>query len=104
MPQNQRVAKAIAEIRSKLGLSQNQFAVKFGINVSTLRAWEQGINEPDLASLATLLRIAGRQSVLILRAMGLTDQEIAIMCAGLTRGGIVRSGCADPATEQEEPK
>ena len=35
------------EIREKLGLSQREFAVRFGISVRTLRNWEQGKRDPD---------------------------------------------------------
>ncbi len=34
----------ISEIRRGMGLSQPKFAERFKISVSTLRAWEQGVN------------------------------------------------------------
>ena len=36
----------IKELRKELGLSQNQFAWYFGIPVSTIHNWEQGIAKP----------------------------------------------------------
>lgn len=36
-----------AEVREKTGLSQEQFARRFGINLATLRNWEQGIRAPE---------------------------------------------------------
>jgi putative transcriptional regulator len=37
----------VAPIRKQLGLSQSGFANAFGLNVSTLRDWEQGRRQPD---------------------------------------------------------
>lgn len=36
-----------ADVRKKTGLSQEQFAQRFGINLGTLRNWEQGVREPE---------------------------------------------------------
>jgi putative transcriptional regulator len=35
-------------IRDKQGLSQTEFACLYGLEVATLKNWEQGINAPDL--------------------------------------------------------
>jgi putative transcriptional regulator len=43
-------------IRLKLGLSQPEFAKRFGIPLGTLRDWEQHRAEPDQAA-QTLLRV-----------------------------------------------
>jgi putative transcriptional regulator len=37
----------VREIRAKMGLSQTQFAAKFGFPPATLRNWEQGRARPD---------------------------------------------------------
>ena len=37
----------IREVRTKMGLSQAQFATKFGFPPATLRNWEQGRSRPD---------------------------------------------------------
>ena len=34
---------SVRELRDKTGLSQTKFALKFHLNVATLRTWEQGI-------------------------------------------------------------
>ena len=34
-------------IRERLGMSQPEFAARFGISVKTLRNWEQGHREPE---------------------------------------------------------
>lgn len=45
-------------IRRALGLSQEEFAVRYRIPVGTLRDWEQGRAEPDAAARAYLHVIA----------------------------------------------
>ena len=37
----------VREVRTKMGLSQAQFANKFGFPPATLRNWEQGRSRPD---------------------------------------------------------
>lgn len=44
-------------LRHRMGLSQEQFAFEFGLELSTLRNWEQGRSEPDTAANAYLLMI-----------------------------------------------
>ena len=45
-------------VRRALGLSQEAFAERYKIPVGTLRDWEQGRSEPDLAARAYLIVIA----------------------------------------------
>lgn len=40
----------VRAVRRKLGLSQSQFAAKFGFQPATLRNWEQGRNAAGWAS------------------------------------------------------
>ena len=41
-------------IRESLGLSQSQFAARYGFSPRTLQQWEQGRSKPDAASRAYL--------------------------------------------------
>jgi putative transcriptional regulator len=50
-------------IRQALGLSQEEFAQRFGIPIGTLRDWEQGRAEPDQAARSYLKVIARRPDV-----------------------------------------
>ena len=47
----------VQAIRAKLGLTQEQFAGRFGFSVNTLRHWEQGKRRPEGPTRAYLLVI-----------------------------------------------
>jgi putative transcriptional regulator len=55
----------VAGTRSKLRLTQNQFATLLGISVKTLHNWEQGRRKPTGAA-RVLLRMASRHPELVL--------------------------------------
>lgn len=48
----------VRRIRKQARMTQAQFAAAFGLNVSTLRNWEQGKRRPDPAARAYLSVIA----------------------------------------------
>jgi putative transcriptional regulator len=48
----------VREVRTKMGLSQAQFAMKFGFPPATLRNWEQGRARPDAPTRVLLAVIA----------------------------------------------
>ena len=48
----------IREVRTKMRLSQAQFATKFGFPTATLRNWEQGRARPDTPTRVLLAVIA----------------------------------------------
>jgi putative transcriptional regulator len=48
----------VREVRTKMGLSQAQFATKFGFPPATLRNWEQGRARPDTPTRVLLAVIA----------------------------------------------
>jgi len=47
----------VKEIRSRLGMTQQEFAARFGFSINTLRHWEQGSRQPEGAARAYLLVI-----------------------------------------------
>lgn len=47
----------VKAIRSKLDMTQEEFAGRFGFSVSTLRHWEQGARQPEGPTRAYLLVI-----------------------------------------------
>jgi putative transcriptional regulator len=48
----------VRKVRLKMGLSQAQFATRFGLPPSTLRNWEQGRARPDAPTRVLLAVIA----------------------------------------------
>jgi DNA-binding transcriptional regulator YiaG len=48
----------VKTIRERMGLSQEQFALEFGLELATVRNWEQGRSEPDTAARNFLTTIA----------------------------------------------
>jgi putative transcriptional regulator len=59
---------SIKEIRSKLGVSQSEFARMIGIPVKTVQNWEQGRTQPDAPAKA-LMRIAEKHPEAVLDAL-----------------------------------
>jgi putative transcriptional regulator len=55
-------------VRRKLGLTQEQFAARFGIPLPTLRGWEQG-NRAPRGSARILLRVIERDPDAVARAV-----------------------------------
>jgi putative transcriptional regulator len=53
----------VREVRTKMGLSQAQFATKFGFPPATLRNWEQGRARPDAPTRVLLAVIARHPDV-----------------------------------------
>lgn len=49
-----RPVSRVKRLRWKLGLSQEEFATRYGIPLGTLRDWEQGRSQPDAPARALL--------------------------------------------------
>jgi DNA-binding transcriptional regulator YiaG len=49
-------AADVKRIRERFGLSQAEFAIRFGFEIDTVQNWEQGRNRPDQA-MQLLLKI-----------------------------------------------
>lgn len=47
----------VRAIRARTGLSQPDFAKRFGFNISAVREWEQGRRQPEAAARVLLLVI-----------------------------------------------
>lgn len=58
----------IKAIREKTGLSQEEFALRYGLEVSSLRNWEQGRTQPELA-VRVLFRVIERDPDAVERAL-----------------------------------
>jgi putative transcriptional regulator len=55
--------------RFKLGLSQEQFAERFGIPIGTLRDWEQHRSKPDAAA-ESYLKVIAKNPKAVMKALG----------------------------------
>ena len=53
----------VRAIRQQLGLSQPDFAKRFGFTISAVREWEQGRRQSEAAARILLLVIASRAEV-----------------------------------------
>ena len=53
----------VRAIRSRTGLSQANFAKRFGFTTSAVREWEQGRRQPEAAARVLLLVIASKPEV-----------------------------------------
>ncbi len=58
----------VKNIRTRTGMSQNEFASAFGISVSTLRHWERGDRTPQGPALV-LLNVVAREPKAVLKAL-----------------------------------
>ena len=58
----------VAAIRKRLGLSQGEFAARFGFKLDALQNWEQGRRRPDGAARA-FLRVIEKEPAAVRRAL-----------------------------------
>jgi putative transcriptional regulator len=58
----------VKNIRTKIGMSQSEFASAFGISVSTLRHWERGDRTPHGPALV-LLNVVAKEPKAVLNAL-----------------------------------
>ena len=59
----------VAALRGRIGLTQAQFAARFGVSVATLRHWERGDRSPQGPALV-LLNLIDRDPAGVLRTLG----------------------------------
>jgi putative transcriptional regulator len=59
----------VGRLRRQLGMTQSQFAARFGMSVATLRHWERGDRRPQGPALV-LLNLIQREPETVLRALG----------------------------------
>ena len=61
----------IRAIRKRLGLSQEEFALRFGFSAGSVRNWEQGHRYPQ-GPARVLLRVIDREPAAVQRALSVT--------------------------------
>jgi len=62
-------AEQVRALRARLGLSQSQFALKFGFGIDTLQQYEQGRRVPS-GPASSLLRVIDKEPDAVMRALG----------------------------------
>lgn len=65
-------APDIRSLRERFGLSQEEFAARFGLELDAVRNWEQGSHVPDTAA-RTLLKVIARQPEAVQAALDRVD-------------------------------
>jgi putative transcriptional regulator len=63
----------VKAVREQLGLSQSEFALRFGFSLGTLRHWEQGCRHPE-GPARVLLTVIARNPTLVTKVL---DEEAA---------------------------
>jgi DNA-binding transcriptional regulator YiaG len=58
----------VRQLRERLGLSQEQFALRFGFDVAAVRNWEYGRREPDTAA-KSYLSVIDRDPAMVEEAL-----------------------------------
>ena len=58
----------VQALRQRIGMTQDEFAAKFGISLGTLRHWERGDRKPHGPALV-LLRVIDKNDRAVLRAL-----------------------------------
>lgn len=64
----------VRELRQRVGMTQEQFAARFGFSVATLRHWERGDRAPAGPALV-LLNVIAKDHKSVMRALPITARE-----------------------------
>lgn len=67
---------SIRDMRSKLAMTQEEFAHALGITVSTVNRWENGHSEPSKLARATIARLAESHAIFVKPAPRTSDVEM----------------------------
>ncbi|MBZ9994258.1 helix-turn-helix domain-containing protein [Mesorhizobium sp. BH1-1-4] len=67
---------SVREVRDGTKLSQEAFSVRYGLDLATLRNWEQGRSEPDAAA-NTLLWTIARNPQAVEKSLDMEDEVAA---------------------------
>jgi putative transcriptional regulator len=65
MDENDNMSGFIRHLRSRLGMTQEEFAHSLGITVGTVNRWENGRFRPSKLARATILEFARRHGVAV---------------------------------------
>lgn len=66
----------VKKVRERLGMSQPEFALKFGFSLGTLRQWEQGRRTPD-GPARVLLTVISHQPGAVTKALEAEARKVS---------------------------
>jgi putative transcriptional regulator len=66
----------VKSVRSKLGLTQHEFALQFGFKLETVRNWEQAKRVPE-ASARVLLKIIDNEPLAVMKVLSMEERRLA---------------------------
>lgn len=72
------IGTRIAELRSKMGMTQLELAEKLGVTDRAVSKWETGASYPDIALLPQLADIFGVTTDYLLRGLATVKQEFYV--------------------------
>ncbi|HWR13450.1 MAG TPA: helix-turn-helix transcriptional regulator [Terriglobales bacterium] len=79
MARNLKLSKAVANLRTKLELSQGKFGEKLGVSAMAISRWEAATNQPPADCTVAMAKMAPNfeQFWFFLGQIGLTKKDIA---------------------------
>lgn len=60
MLQTQPTSKFVKELRYRLGMTQEQFAIELGVTLNTINRWENGKSQPSPLALEKITQLSKR--------------------------------------------
>ena len=72
---NEKIKSEVKELRTRLGMSQSQFASYFHLNISTLQMWEQGVNHTPPMTVYLLNRVVELETKLGILGEGVVTKS-----------------------------
>jgi len=69
----------VKKIRTKLGVTQHEFALQFGFSLAAVRHWEQGSRMPEMSA-RVLLTLIDRDPDYVRRTLSLDDDSRIAVC------------------------
>ena len=88
----------VRKLRSKMGLSQTQFAARFGFSLDSIQNWEQGHRRPE-GPARILLAVIAKNSKAVQEALGESSEKDSLPT---TAGDDESPVAAEPATTEAD--
>jgi putative transcriptional regulator len=70
-------ASDVRELRERLGLTQEQFALTYGLEIDAVRNWESGRREPDIAA-KSYLTVIDREPGQVAKTLAMQADQLRV--------------------------